>query len=90
MGGAAWRPRVMASLLLAGKPRLIPPLNLERLLAAKRVADFGAGPSAPQPQAMETTFRRLITEEMLPGKHGLLRRVIMISGHRPYPSGLLN
>jgi len=52
-----------AAMLLAGKPLLTLPQNLERLLVSRRVRELGAGLVAPQlkPEGMAAKFNALMT-----------------------------
>jgi UDP:flavonoid glycosyltransferase YjiC (YdhE family) len=52
-----------AAVLLAGKPLLTLPQNLERLLVSQRVREMGAGLVAPQlkPEGMAAKFKTLMT-----------------------------
>ncbi len=54
-----------AAVLLAGKPLLILPTNLERLLVAQRVKQIDAGLVAPQlkPEGMAAKFKALLSND---------------------------
>ena len=54
----------VSTALLAGKPLLLLPLNIEQRMLAARVETTGAGLSAPAlaPEGMRTKFQRLLAE----------------------------
>jgi UDP:flavonoid glycosyltransferase YjiC (YdhE family) len=54
-----------AAVLLAGKPLLTLPQNLERLLVSRRIREMGAGLVAPQlkPEGMSAKFNSLMTTD---------------------------